>query len=357
MEVKVVIGANYGDEGKGLVSGHLAHNALKNKKRSLTVFYNGTVQRAHSYGDKVYHCEAAGTEFGSDTFYHHKFVISPISLWIAQAKVYIDPYCRVILPCDVMANRTTERARGKERHGSCGFGLYEAVKRSENSHYCVHAIDLLDPFVLYQTLQHLKDVFPYDYDEVYNLDNFMKAADYIRKNCEIISFTELISRNQYDTIIYEGGQGLLLDQDNKNDFPHLTPSSVGMTNIIHDIHYTLKCEPEIYYVSRSYITRHGAGPMEAECDKVLINPNIIDKVNQMNEWQGALRFGRLNLDSLYKRIQANAANSKNINLVFTQLNYTNGKLATTDGFVDIEKPDFCTNLYVSDNKTHIELYN
>ena len=39
----------------------------------------------------------------------------------------------------------------------------------------------------------------------------------------------------YKTIIYEGGQGLLLDQSNMDDFPHLTPSSVGIYNIHSDI--------------------------------------------------------------------------------------------------------------------------
>ena len=44
----------------------------------------------------------------------------------------------------------------------------------------------------------------------------------------------------------------------------------------------------------------------------------------------------------------------NVNLVFTQLNYTNEKLATVNGLVDIEKPDFCTHLYVSNDKRKME---
>jgi len=358
MEVKVVIGANAGDEGKGLVSGSLARATMQEQKKSLTVFYNGTVQRAHSFGDKVFHCMAAGTEFGSDTYYHPMFVIDPIALWVSGAKAYIDPNCRVILPCDVLKNRTLEKSRGDKRHGSCGFGLFAAVTRTKAG-FGVTAQEFLNAYQLYYHLKEIGKTYPTDFDDVYNMDNFMRAVDYINRVCKIITFTDLLNEKHYDTIIYEGGQGLLLDQSNRDAFPHLTPSSVGMYNIHNEI-AKLKVVPELYYVSRTYMTRHGAGPMEAECTKQDINPDIVDKVNQPNEWQGSLRFGLLNMETMYQRIKKDTENyndKANVNLVFTQLNYTNNKLATVDGLVDIKKPDFCTYLYVSNDKTHIERMN
>lgn len=353
MEVKVVIGSSYGDEGKGLVSGCLAREAVKEHKKILTVFYNGTIQRAHSFGENIYHCLAAGTEFGSDTYYHAMFVIDPITIWLTQSKPIINPLCRVILPCDVLKNQTIEKERGTKRHGSCGFGFFAAVTRSTNPCYCVYAHELMNPYTLLKKMETIGEVYPTDYNEIYNLDNFMRAAAYITSYCSI-SDSKIFSN--YDTIIYEGGQGLLLDQSNMDNFPHLTPSSVGLTNIAAEIGWT-GVIPDFYYVSRTYITRHGAGPIEAECKKEDINAAIVDNVNQPNLWQGTLRFGYLNIESLYKRIQNDAAkygDKANINLVFTQLNYTNNKLATTKGLVDIEKPNFCNKLFVSNDKTHME---
>lgn len=355
MEVKVVIGSNYGDEGKGLTSANLAREAANKNHKILTVFYNGTIQRAHSYGNAVYHSETAGTIWGSDTYYHSMFVVDPITLWLEQARVYIDPNCRLILPCDVLSNRSLERARGDKRHGSCGFGLFAAVKRSLYPQYTILAHELTEPYSLYLKLKTIQEHYPMDWDEVYNTDNIMKAAAYITNNCRIIPFTELLSKKHYDTIIYEGGQGLLLDQSNMDNFPHLTPSSVGLFNIKEDIE-SLTSTPELYYISRTYMTRHGAGPMEAECKKEDINSNIIDMVNLTNEWQGALRFGRINLNSLYDRIQRDAktfVGNPNINLVFTQLNYTNNQIETVNGRQEIIKPDFCSKLYVSDDKLYI----
>ena len=357
MEVKVVIGANYGDEGKGLVSGNLAREAQKEQKKTLTVFYNGTAQRAHSFGNTVQHWLAAGEIFGSDTFYHSMFVVDPITLWLSNSPVYIDPRCRVILPCDVFSNRKLETSRGDKRHGSCGFGLFAAVQRSKYPEYCITVNDFQDPYNLYFKLKEINEKhYPMNFDDIYNIDNFMKAVAHITSKCKIITFEDLIQEKNYDTIIYEGGQGLLLDQTNMDCFPHLTPSSVGMYNIANDIK-SLNCSVDLFYVSRTYMTRHGAGPMESECLKRHINPNIVDLVNQPNKWQGELRFGHINLDTLYARIKKDAniySDNANNNLVFTQLNYTNNKIDTIEGKKEIVKPDFCSKLYVSDNKLYIE---
>ena len=96
--------------------------------------------------------------------------------------------------------------------------------------------------------------------------------------------------------------------------------------------------------------------MEFECKKEDINSSIVDNINQPNEWQGALRFGRIDLETLYKRIQKDAAlynNNSNINLVFTQLNYTDNKIETNKGRVDIIKPNFCSKIYISTDKYYI----
>lgn len=353
MDVKVVIGSNYGDECKGLVAGCLGE---MNPGRILTINYNGCQQRAHTYKDHIFHCTGVNDANGGDTFYHRQFVIDPIALWLTRERVIIDPRCRIILPCDVMKNRNLEKSRGDKRHGSCGMGLFACVTRSKTNP--IFASDLLkDPYTLYNMIKKVNQHYPYNEDDgLYTIGHFMQAAEYLVRECEFITFEDLMKEERYDHLIYEGGQGLLLDQLNRGDFPHLTPSSVSAENIHKDIE-KLNAPTELFYVSRTYMTRHGAGPMEAECAKEDINPDIIDTTNQANPWQGALRFGRIYLPSLYKRVQADAARynlDKKINLVFTHTNYTDGKLETTDGRIDIQKPDFASHLYTSSRKDYME---
>lgn len=356
MKIQAVIGANYGDEGKGLVSGCLAREAKEKHEKTLTVFYNGTMQRAHTFEGEIHRAMAAGTKYGSDTFYHRQFVIDPISLWILQAKPIIHPLCRIILPCDVMHNRANEKKRGDARHGTCGFGLFEAVLRSLEPFHCVFAKDLQEPYSLYQKLKEIEMAFPAEYDELYNIDNFMKAAAYVTQNCQMSKIEDIAAN--YDTIIYEGGQGLMLDQMNMDCFPHLTPSSTGCRNIADDAFLLKPKYIELYYVSRSYLTRHGAGPIIGECSKAEINPDIIDTTNGENEWQGALRFGKLDLDLMAKKITKDALYLQRryttVNMVYTQLNYTDGKLETVNGKENVHTAFHADHIFVSDQKDRME---
>jgi adenylosuccinate synthase len=97
--------------------------------------------------------------------------------------------------------------------------------------------------------------------------------------------------------VFEGAQGLLLDQNNKEFFPHVTRSNTGMKNV------RILCAQagidkiDGYYVSRTYLTRHGAGPLPGE------NPamNFADETNLDHPYQGRLRFAPLDSDALRTR--------------------------------------------------------
>lgn len=352
MNVKVVTGANLGDEGKGMVAFSLAKEAISKNEKVLSILYNGGVQRAHTANGQVVHCTGTGDLVGGATYYDEHFVVDPIALWLTETKVYIHPKCRLVLPCDVVRNRAKEISRGQLKHGSCGMGIFECVKRNRYDHLKVCVADLKDFFSLYSKVERLKNTLARGLDDdVYNTDNFMRAADYVVRNCPMVELSQIVS--DYDTLIFEGGQGLLLDQANMGDFPHLTPSSVGSYNI-HDTINKLGAEStDIFYVSRSYMTRHGVGPMDAECSKEDINPDIVDTTNIRNDWQDDLRFGYIDTNKLYRRVKGDFSRYDNakLNMVFTQLNYTNGRLATgKDKFDEIVIPEFVNGLYLSDQK-------
>lgn len=352
MDVKVVTGANAGDEGKGMVAFSLAKEAVSKDQRVLSVLYNGGVQRAHTANGQVVHCTGTGDLVGGATFYDKHFIVDPIALWLTGTKVYIHPMCRVVVPCDVIRNRAAEIARGINKHGSCGMGIFECVKRNKHSKWKLCVNDLKDVFSLYSKVEEMKKIFSNNTtDDVYNTDNFMRAAEYVVKNCHIVELHDIVT--DYDTLIFEGGQGLLLDQTNVGDFPHLTPSSVGSFNIYNTINNLGADSTDVFYVSRSYMTRHGVGPMDVECEKEDINPDIVDTTNIPNDWQGSLRFGYIDTNKLYRRVKSDFSRYDNakLNMVFTQLNYTNNGIATGKNKTEeIIIPEFVDGLYLSDQK-------
>lgn len=108
----------------------------------------------------------------------------------------------------------------------------------------------------------------------------------------------------------------MLDEDNIEYFPHLTPSHTGLYNPYHIIeNLELNIPVEVCYVTRTYLTRHGAGRLDYECKKEEINPNIIDLTNIPNDFQGSLRFAKLNVKELKNRIE------KDFSLVKNKKNY------------------------------------
>jgi len=104
--------------------------------------------------------------------------------------------------------------------------------------------------------------------------------------------------------IFEGAQGLLLDEDGV-DFPHVTRSKTGLANVVRTAQEAGIERLDVTYVTRAYLTRHGAGPLANELPNVPVG--IEDATNQPNAFQGSLRFAWLDLDSLAQRIHEDMA--------------------------------------------------
>ena len=143
--------------------------------------------------------------------------------------------------------------------------------------------------------------------------------------CNTIQHEESILL-KYDNIVFEAGQGLLLDQNNKEYYPHLTPSNTGIQNpkkVIEKITWNDYLNIEVCYVTRTYMTRHGAGRFPSECAKSEINPNIVDKTNVPNPHQDSLRYGMLDLRELSKRCNDDISDFKyphEKSIIFTHCN-------------------------------------
>lgn len=329
MVVKVVIGANFGDEGKGLMTDYFCHQSTLRGEKSLVVLHNGGAQRGHtvvtSDGNRhVFHHFGSGTLVGSDTYLSGDFILNPIvfrqeweeleEMGIAP-KVYVHPKCIVTTPYDMIANQIVEESRDNARHGSCGMGIHETMIRDVCNYPIEMWFDSSDEAKRY----YLKEIrnylserlldfginkIPDNWKEIVNSDllieNFISELNFMGRNISI-RFDRFIE--YYDCVAFENGQGLLLDQNNTAYYPHLTPSNTGIKNSL-EIIAEMSCKPdiEVCYVTRTYLTRHGAGRLDGECDKQEINPDMQDLTNVPNPHQGTLRYAKLIEKSLEERI-------------------------------------------------------
>lgn len=82
-DVKIVVGANFGDEGKGLMADYFCHQAVSQGKKCLNVLTNGGAQRGHTVvtptGKRhVFKHFGSGTFAGADTYLLKSFILNPM---------------------------------------------------------------------------------------------------------------------------------------------------------------------------------------------------------------------------------------------------------------------------------------
>lgn len=346
--IKVVIGANFGDEGKGRTSSFFSREAKKYGK-VLNVLYNGGIQRGHTADGFVYHCFGAGTAQGADTYYDQPFLFDPIAVLYEYEKLeqkpnlYIHPYASIITPFDAAFNQAIEIQRGTSKHGSCGIGIYETYLR--NSYVPIYYKDLYDDEMLRIKLKRLMNEWiPYREQQLGIKCHCSFDESFLNKayKCFRLLFPMLYQDlfEFYSTVIFEGGQGLMLDMDNKKFSPHLTPSKTGSSYVAH--YFEEAAEVEVCYVTRTYFTRHGAGPFPTECRKEDINPEIVDKTNQPNEFQGSIRYGYFDPKQFVEGIEKDEKSYKDISNVkqtvsITHNDYTGGLMACKNEGIPFDK--------------------
>ncbi|AWI05673.1 adenylosuccinate synthetase [Clostridium drakei] len=335
--IKVVIGANFGDEGKGLMTDYLS-STLNN---GIVVRFNGGAQAGHTVvtpnGHRhVFGHFGSGSFLGLPTYLSRFFVVNPItyikefnSLKSKNVKpaVFIDKDCYVTTPYDMIINQMAEMVRGRNKHGSCGLGFNETIQRSISKNcFKLTVEDLKNEALVRKVLKNIKDLYLQKRLMELGIDNIPDMFLDIISSKEIIenylldiknmlhtiTVTNLKILNSYDDVLFEGAQGLLLDQ-NHEFFPHVTRSNTGMKNVnelIKEAGYSME-NVEIVYATRAYMTRHGAGPFPNELETKPYE-KIEDLTNIPNPYQDTLRFGLLDLDLLSKTIQNDLLNVKGL---------------------------------------------
>lgn len=341
-QVYAVIGASYGDEGKGLVTDFMCRYLdCKNVVR-----FNGGAQAGHTVRttagrQHVFHHLGSGTLAGAATWLSDHFICNPI-LYATERTVLISGFgilpvvtahsnCAVTTPYDMLLNQLAEDMR-PNRHGSCGVGIYETVLRTTD-HNPLRVKDLFGPkVVLEDKLVEIRT--QYVPERVSDIAAFLELTSTQLAKSEVFQTfrTHLNSRGIYNqfmecvnlfkgtvrvpgnfygaldeqsgAVIFEGAQGLALDQNVKNGMPHLTPSNTGLQNVWEIGDYLTDVESfNATYVTRTYLTRHGAGPLPREGEPLGFElPKDADSTNIRHQFQGDLRIAPLDPLALRRRI-------------------------------------------------------
>ena len=403
MRTIAVIGKNFGDEGKGYTCSRLASSL----KKSLIIKHNGGGQAGHTVEDPegkwrfIHHQIGAGAEYHVPTLFTDSFmpdlfqlgkeVKEFTELFGFQPILYSEKKARITTIDDVLLNMGAELARGKNRHGSCGMGIEECVQRNAAGYgITVEELATMTKQDLLHRLKRIRKEYtgkraeilgiqepapsksmnqsnfrnssttsnpsnssnPY-YEMLNNetvLENFVEE---VKENVKLLSLVDADRKwlEEFQHLIFETGQGLLLDQDYEAYAPYLTSSKTGIHNTAIFLEKRGLSLDEAIYVTRPYVTRHGNGPLPCEVDRSGLPGVGEDLTNRPNEWQGILRYAkheglkaffapvlrdRDSVNCLERMGETKRSKHPKLSILVTQLSETGNQLYFEEGKIPFE---------------------
>ena len=278
----VVIGAQWGDEGKGKIIDILTENA------DAVVRFQGGHNAGHTLvidGDKtVLHLIPSGIFndakciIGNGVVLHLPTLIKEIEYLESKgidihSKLMISSQCPLILPSHILIDEARERSLGKKSIGTTGRGI-GPVYEDKVARRVVHVMDLFDEDLFRSKLSSLIEYHNFILKELFGaegvdaeevLKDWMDQFDKIRNL--VVDSSKMVNefRASNSNILFEGAQGSMLDID-QGTYPFVTSSSTlsGASSLGSGIG-PLDIDG-VLGITKAYATRVGSGPFPTEID-------------------------------------------------------------------------------------------
>jgi len=278
--VHIILGAQWGDEGKGKIVDLLA------QKVDAVVRFNGGNNAGHTIVNKLgkfpLHLVPSGIFNQKSQVFIGNGVILDLEVLIEEIKMlrkvlpdfskrlFISPRCHVIMPYHRLLDRLFEQAKGKAKTGTTGRGIGPtyADKVSYNG---IRLFDFLDKKTFKKRLAMLLNLKnkmivafgekPLSLEKVYKeeLTKFAKIKVYVKDTFGPLMTA--LSKNK--KIICEGAQGTFLDND-WGTYPYVTASNIVAGNVNAGAGIPPRFIKKITGVAKAYTTRVGGGPFPTE---------------------------------------------------------------------------------------------
>ena len=278
----VVIGAQWGDEGKGKIIDILT------EKADLVVRFQGGHNAGHTLvidGEKtVLHLIPSGIFndakclIGNGVVLHLPTIIKEIEYLESkgidvQSKLMISSQCPLILPSHIAIDEAREKSLGKNAIGTTGRGI-GPVYEDKVARRAVHVMDLFEEDLFRSKLTSLTTYHNFLLEKLYEsegtdlegtykdwMNHFNKIKNLIVDSSEVVNNL----KSQGSNILFEGAQGSMLDID-QGTYPFVTSSntlsgaaSLGSGSGPLDIDGVLG-------ITKAYATRVGSGPFPTEIE-------------------------------------------------------------------------------------------
>jgi adenylosuccinate synthase len=269
----VVVGSQFGDEGKGKVIDYLAKDAISvvrsqgGNNAGHTLLVDGHEQKLHLVPSGVLNKDAKSYIAGG--------VVIDLSVLIKEIeqlkrcgidlkdKLKISSRAHVILSIHIERDGSQEEKKGKDAIGTTkrGIGPCYADKISRVG------IQIGDLFSKENLFNKLSRVYSQTNHDVRSLtDLYFSYGEYIKSYvCEDISYliTKDINSNDNRYVLFEGAQGAYLD-NTYGTYPYVTSSQTIASGVLAGAGIGPTSVDKTIIIAKAYITRVGNGPLPTE---------------------------------------------------------------------------------------------
>jgi adenylosuccinate synthase len=277
----VVLGTQWGDEGKGKIVDLLSrdadavvrfqggHNAghtlvIDGQKTVLhlipsgilqpdveCIIGNGVVLSLQALREEIEELEARGLD--------------------VRPRIRISPACAIIMPWHELLDRAREEARGNRAIGTTCRGIGPAYE-DKVARRGLRTSDLINPEGLADKIEHILDYHNFVLTERFGMaalsvdamvENALELGAYFAGQVADVSGRLYQLRDQGKRVMFEGAQGSLLDIDH-GTYPYVTSSNTTVGGVCTGAGIGPNAIDYVLGITKAYVTRVGGGPFPTE---------------------------------------------------------------------------------------------
>ena len=276
----VVVGTQWGDEGKGKITDFLSKNAhviarfSGGNNAGHTIQFDGETYKLHLIPSGIFYKDKLSV-IGNGVVLDPLSLIKELDGLIARGipvdNLRISNRAQVILPYHILLDELEEEARGDDKIGTTkrGIGPCYVDKAARSG---IRVGDFIDRETFKEKLKQnleaknklVKALYNHDglsFDEIYN--DYTAAADRLRP---YVTDTAKVLDDAFvnnESVLFEGAQGVMLDIDH-GTYPFVTSSNPVAGNVTVGCGVGPTFVKHVVGVSKAYTSRVGDGPFPTE---------------------------------------------------------------------------------------------
>lgn len=277
----VLIGAQWGDEGKGKII-----DTLVEKARAVARFQGG-----HNAGHTLYHhgkklvlrlLPSGILHTGVHCYIGNGVVLAPDALLTeiqellalhipVKEQLKISDRCTILLPIYVALDQAREKAKGEQKIGTTGRGIGPAYE-DKVARRAIKVADLFHPEVFKRKLEEIYAHHNFELTQRYQaeplsiqavLDSYPMWLEQLGPMVADVTCLLEAHRQAGEAILFEGAQGIHLDIDH-GTYPFVTSSNTCVGSVTNGTGFGPLHLKTVLGVAKAYTTRVGSGPFPTE---------------------------------------------------------------------------------------------